>query len=136
MLKNVVRTPPGAGQEESAEWVSEDDTELVRMPARSISVVNIQAYMDADTNLLRLSLRTAIPLQHEASSNHTRGSDEQTDPYQEGFAGPSTRTQEPGKTTTPHDTNRSSAAGGSSQGQGATKTAKDVVFASVKNQER
>jgi hypothetical protein len=136
MLKNVLRTPSGAGQEESAEWVSEDDTELVRMPVRSISIVNIEAYMDAETNLLRLRLRTAIPLQHESSRNHTRGSDEQTDPQQEGLAGPSTRTQEPGKTTTPHDTSRSAAAEGSSQGQGVTKTAKDVVFASVKNRER
>lgn len=136
MLKENLRAPPEAGQEESAEWVSEDDIELVRMPARSISVVNIEAYMDADTNLLRLSLRTAIPLQHEASSNRTRDSDEQTDPHQEGFAGPSTRTQEPGKTTTPHDTSRSSVAEGNSQGQGATKTAKDVVFASVKSRER
>lgn len=66
MLKNTVSGSRNEDQE-TAEWISEDDAELVRMPARSISTVKIETYLEAETNLLHLDLKTAIPMRSEPS---------------------------------------------------------------------
>jgi hypothetical protein len=104
------------------------------MPASSISIVKIETRLDIETNLLHLCLKTAIPMQPESSISHSEGSDRvpQSDTNQEVFAGPSNRTQEPAQTTKPPDASRSSEAEEGSQGPGAAKEAKDVVFTSVR----
>jgi hypothetical protein len=134
MLKNARHTPCDAHQEDAAEWVPEDDTELVRMPASSISVVKIETQLDVETNLLHLSLKTAIPMQPESSISHPRDSDQvsQSDMHQEVSAGPSSRTQGPAQTTKSPDASRSSGAEEGSQGLGAAKEARNVVFTSVR----
>jgi len=138
MLKNVMRAPCGTGQGDSAEWISEDDGELVRMPGQSISVVKIETHLEAETNLLYLSLRTAIPMQSESSKIDTRGSDEssQLDSHQEAFAGPSIGLHEPGKSTKSSAASRSSEAERKPQDRDTTKAAKDVAFTSVRSQDR
>lgn len=138
MLKNVVREPCSTGQDDSAEWISEDDSELARMPGQSISVVKIETHLEAETNLLYLSLRTAIPMQHESSKINTRGSDEssQLDSHQGAFAGSSTRLHEPGKSTKSSEASRSSEAERKPQDRETTKAARDVAFTSVRSQDR
>jgi hypothetical protein len=103
------------------------------MPGRSISIVKIETHLEAETNLLHLSLRTAIPMQPESSKLHIRGSDRLSEPDSDHqvMAGPSTRKQELGETNKPPHASRSSEAEEDSQGPGAAKEAKDVVFASV-----
>jgi hypothetical protein len=103
------------------------------MPGRSISIVKIETHLEAETNLLHLTLRTAIPMQPESSKIYMRGSDQMSehDLHHQVIAGPSTRKQEPGETDKPPHASRSSEAEEDSQGPGAAKEAKDVVFASV-----
>jgi hypothetical protein len=103
------------------------------MPGKSISIVKIETHLEAETNLLHLNLRTAIPMQPESSNIHTRDSDQMSEPevYHQVIAGPSTRKQEQGETNKLPDASRSSEAEGKSQGPGAAKEAKDVAFASV-----
>jgi hypothetical protein len=134
MLKSIRHTPCDAHQEDSAEWMSEDDTELVRMPATSISVVKIETRLEVETNLLHLSFKTAIPMQPESCRLHPRGSDRvsQSDAHEEDSAGPSGMTPEPAQTTKLPDASRSSEAEEGSQGPRAAKEVKDVVFTSVR----
>jgi hypothetical protein len=103
------------------------------MPGKSISIVKIETHLEAETNLLNLSLRTAIPMQPESSNIPTRDSDQISEPevHHRVIAGPSTRKQEQGETNKPPDVSRSSEAEGKSQGPGVAKEAKDVIFASV-----
>ena len=138
MLKDVIRTPCYTDQDDSAEWKSEDDSELVRMPAQSISIVKIETHLEAETNLLHLSLRTAIPMQYESSRIKTRGSDEslQLDSHQAALAGPSAKLHEPGKSTKSLEASRSSDAERKPQHWGTTKEARDVAFTSVRGQDR
>lgn len=138
MLKNFICTPCHTGQDDSAEWLSEDDSELVTIPGQSISIVKIETHLEAEVNLLHLSLRTAIPMQYVSSEIDTRGSDEssQLDPQQEAFAGPSTKLHEPGKGTKSSEASRSSEAEHKPQDQRTTKKARDVAFTSVGGQDR
>ncbi|KAI4748173.1 hypothetical protein E4T50_01589 [Aureobasidium sp. EXF-12298] len=127
MLKNAVCNSSNEDHE-TAEWISEDDTGLFRMPGRSISTVKIKTYLEAETSLLHLDLRTAIPLKSESSGVETRGSNEksQRDRDEDALAGPDTETQEPGKTTKSLDASNSSGAEGSSQDREASDKDKDA----------
>ncbi|KAH0160041.1 hypothetical protein KCU67_g6882, partial [Aureobasidium melanogenum] len=127
MLKNAVCDSSNEDHE-TAEWISEDDTGLFRMPGRSISTVKIKTYLEAETSLLHLDLRTAIPLKSESSGVETRGSNEksQRDRDEDALAGPDTETQQPGKTTKPLDASNSSGAEGSSQDREASDKDKDA----------
>lgn len=138
MLKNVMRTPCTTSQDDSAEWLSEDDSELVKMPGQSISIVKIKTHLEAEMNLLHLSLRTAIPMQYESSKIHARGSSEtsQLNPHLEACAGPSTNLHEPGESTKSSEASRSSEAEHKPQDQGSAREARDVAFTSVGSQDR
>ncbi|KAG9625991.1 hypothetical protein KCV04_g11996, partial [Aureobasidium melanogenum] len=127
MLKNAVCDSRNEDQE-TAEWISEDDTGLLRMPGRSISTVKIKTYLEAETSLLHLDLRTAIPLKSELSMIDTRGSNEKSQPDrdEDALAGPDIETQGPGKTTKPSDASNSSGAEGGSQGREASNEDKDA----------
>ncbi|KAK6007123.1 hypothetical protein QM012_006131 [Aureobasidium pullulans] len=127
MLKNDMRSSRHEDQG-TTEWISEDDVELVRMPARSISTVKIETYLQAETNLLHLNLKTAIPLQSESSRIVTRGSiqDPQPDQDKDALAEPDTDTQEPGKTTKPPGASSSSGAKGRLQGRESSKEERDA----------
>ncbi|KAG9679316.1 hypothetical protein KCU99_g3115, partial [Aureobasidium melanogenum] len=126
MLKNAVCNSSNEDHD-TAEWISEDDTGLFRMPGRSISTVKIKTYLEAETSLLHLDLRTAIPLKSESSGVDTRGSSEksQRGRDEDALAGPDTETQEPGKTRKPLDASNSSGAEGSLQDREASDKDKD-----------
>lgn len=124
MLKNAVRSSLNEDQE-TAEWFSKDDAELVRMPARSISTVKIETYLETETNLLHLDLRTAIPMRSESSRVGTsQGSQPTSD--EDGLAGPKNKTQEPRKTTKPPEASSSSGAEGKLQGWETSKEERDA----------
>ncbi|KAG9685272.1 hypothetical protein KCU95_g12471, partial [Aureobasidium melanogenum] len=127
MLKNAVCNSRNEDQE-TAEWISEDDTELVRMPGRSISTVKIETYLEAETNLLHIDLRTAIPLKSESSRIDTRGSKEKSQPDrdEDALTGQVIETQGPGKTTKPSEASSSSEAEGRLQGREASNEDKDA----------
>ncbi|KAG9546928.1 hypothetical protein KCU71_g16669, partial [Aureobasidium melanogenum] len=127
ILKNAVCNSSNEDQE-TAEWITEDDTGLFRMPGRSISTVKIKTYLEADTSLLHLDLRTAIPLKSESSRVDTRGSNEksQRDQDEDALAEPDTDTQEPGKTTKPLDASNYSGAEGRLQSREASNKDKDA----------
>lgn len=124
MLKSAARSSRNEDQE-TAEWISEDDAELVRMPARSISTVKIETYLEAETNLLHLDLRTAIPMRSESSRVGTnQGS--QPGSNEDALARPKTKTQEPGKTTKPPEASSSSGAEGELQDRETSKEERDA----------
>ncbi|KAG9966975.1 hypothetical protein KCU61_g305, partial [Aureobasidium melanogenum] len=127
ILKNAVCNSSNEDQE-TAEWITKDDTGLFRMPGRSISTVKIKTYLEADTSLLHLDLRTAIPLKSESSRVDTRGSNEksQRDQDEDALAEPDTDTQEPGKTTKPLDASNYSGAEGRLQSREASNKDKDA----------
>lgn len=128
MLKNAMCSSRNEDQK-TGEWISEDDTELVRMPAKSISTVKIETYLEAEANLLHLNLRTAIPLQSESSRIDARGSnqDSQADQDEDTLAGPDTEKGKPGKTTKPpEEASSSSKAKDRSQDREASKEIRDA----------
>ncbi|KAG9683319.1 hypothetical protein KCU95_g11690, partial [Aureobasidium melanogenum] len=129
MLKNAVCKNRNKDQE-PAEWISEDDTELIRMPGRSISIAKIGTYLNTETNLLHLDLRTAIPLKSELSRVVTRDSSGKSqsdrDEDEDAPAGPETETQRTGRTTKAPEASNSSGAQGRLQGHKAGNEGKDI----------
>lgn len=127
MLKNAVCKARNEDQE-TAEWISEDDSELVRMPGRSISIVKIGTYLDAEANLLHLDLRTAIPLEFALSRIDTRDSSgkSQSDRDEDALTGLDTETQGPGRTTKPSEASNSSGTQGRLHGRKASSENKDA----------
>lgn len=128
MLKNTVSGSRNEDQE-TAEWISEDDAELVRMPARSISTVKIETYLEAETNLLHLDLKTAIPMRSEPSRVDTnQGPQHGAD--KDALTGPKTKTQGLRKTTKPPGAGSLSGEEGGWQGGGTDKEERDTANSS------